>query len=115
MIINRHMLGSFVELPTLELPRTGNDLITADRQARVLIRDLCGKVCWDTLLLYIVSEKMLNNAPNITFVPFTKSMKSEALPIQSYLIRERPSNQLPDNTNAAHDLDQLNDVCFLNY
>ena len=48
-------LASFVELPALPghaCGATTPGLMTSDRQVRVLLRDICGKACWDASALY---------------------------------------------------------------
>lgn len=53
-LLNPCLAASFVELPALKLPGGGitAGLVTADRQVRVLLRDLNGKACWDASILY---------------------------------------------------------------
>lgn len=53
-LINPGLAASFVELPALKLPGGGitAGLRTAEKQVRVLLRDLNGKACWDVSVLY---------------------------------------------------------------
>lgn len=53
-LLNQNLVASFIELPALKLPGGGitAGLITAERQVRVLLRDLNGKACWDVSILY---------------------------------------------------------------
>lgn len=53
-VLTRSVIASLIELPTLDLPGGGATagLSTADRQVRVLLRDLSGKASWDASILY---------------------------------------------------------------
>lgn len=53
-LINPGLAASFIELPSLRLPGGGitAGLRTAEKQVRVLLRDLNGKACWDVSVLY---------------------------------------------------------------
>lgn len=53
-MLNPELVASFIELPTLRLPGGGATagLVTANKQVRLLVRDLNGKACWDASILY---------------------------------------------------------------
>lgn len=53
-LLSDGLVASFIELPMLKLPGGGctHGLVTANRQVRVLLRDLSGKACWDASILY---------------------------------------------------------------
>lgn len=53
-MLSTELVSSFIELPALKLPGGGitAGLITANRQVRILLRDLNGKSCWDASILY---------------------------------------------------------------
>ncbi|XP_012156617.1 probable Rho GTPase-activating protein CG5521 isoform X1 [Ceratitis capitata] len=53
-MLSSGLVASFIELPALKLPGGGATagLITAEKQVRVLLRDLNGKACWDASILY---------------------------------------------------------------
>lgn len=59
-VLARRVIASLVELPALRLPGGGATagLATADRQVRVLLRDLSGKACWDASVLYRTPEQV---------------------------------------------------------
>lgn len=54
LMLSSELVASFIELPALKLPGGGATagLITANRQVRLLLRDLNGKACWDASILY---------------------------------------------------------------
>jgi len=58
-MLNSGLVASFIELPTLKLPGGGitAGLVTAEKQVRVLMRDLNGKACWDASILYSEPRK----------------------------------------------------------
>lgn len=53
-MLNSGLAASFIELPALKLPGGGvtAGLVTAEKQVRILLRDLNGKACWDASILY---------------------------------------------------------------
>lgn len=53
LMLSSELVASFIELPALRLPGgiTGG-LVTANRQVRLLLRDLNGKSCWDCSVIY---------------------------------------------------------------
>lgn len=54
LMLNPELVASFIELPALKLPGGGitAGLVTANKQVRLLLRDINGKACWDTSILY---------------------------------------------------------------
>ncbi|XP_058130699.1 probable Rho GTPase-activating protein CG5521 isoform X3 [Anopheles coustani] len=54
LMLSPELVASFIELPALRLPGGGATagLLTANRQVRLLLRDLNGKACWDASILY---------------------------------------------------------------
>uniref|UniRef100_A0A2M4A455 Putative rho gtpase-activating protein n=1 Tax=Anopheles triannulatus TaxID=58253 RepID=A0A2M4A455_9DIPT len=54
LMLSPELVASFIELPSLRLPGGGATagLLTANRQVRLLLRDLNGKACWDASILY---------------------------------------------------------------
>lgn len=137
-MLNPNVIASLVELPALDLPGGGvtAGLSTANRQVRVLLRDLSGKACWDASILYRSpdtqnrnnsvhneEQKSINDStikqPEYGKWNTSACSQPESLMIgnQSHLpqraMRHRSPNVLPDTTNAAADLDQLDDVSFL--
>ncbi|XP_022909230.2 probable Rho GTPase-activating protein CG5521 isoform X1 [Onthophagus taurus] len=124
-MLNPNVVASLVELPALDLPGGGvtAGLSTANKQVRVLLRDLSGKACWDASILYR-SPDSLKSVPEVN-IPFIKesggkwglgSIQPESLMVgtQTHLpqraMRHRNPNILPDTSNAALDLDQLDDL-----
>lgn len=124
-ILSKNVIASLIELPTLDLPGGGvtAGLSTADKQVRVLLRDLSGKSSWDASILYrtpdsIKVEERDDYLPeNLLKSPSTGSIQPESLMVGSPLhtlpqraMRHRPPNVLPEISNGAPDLDQLDDV-----
>ncbi|XP_017775856.1 PREDICTED: ral GTPase-activating protein subunit alpha-1 isoform X1 [Nicrophorus vespilloides] len=131
-VLTPSVIASLVELPSLDLPGGGitAGLSTADRQVRVLLRDLSGKVSWDTSILYRTPEMCGGNQENEE-KPCKDSMISSSgckwgpmsmiqpeslmMPypfnnLQQRAMRHRNANVLPSVENAAPDLDQLDDL-----
>lgn len=54
LMLSSELVASFIELSALKLPGGGATagLVTANRQVRLLLRDLNGKACWDASILY---------------------------------------------------------------
>jgi hypothetical protein len=54
-MLSNDLVASLIELPTLRLPGGGitAGFVTANRQVRILLRDLNGKSCWDAAILYM--------------------------------------------------------------
>lgn len=89
-LLNSGLLASFIELPALKLPGGGitAGLITADRQVRVLLRDLNGKACWDASILYREPKLQLANIDvkqnnNIHFQNGYYDQRTSTFPISS--------------------------------
>lgn len=53
-MLSNELVASFIELPTLRMPGGGitAGLVAANKQVRVLLRDLNGKYCWDVSIIY---------------------------------------------------------------
>lgn len=53
-MLNPSLVASFIELSALKLPGGGitAGLVTAQKQVRILLRDINGKSCWDASILY---------------------------------------------------------------
>lgn len=70
-LLNPCLVSSFIELSALKLPGGGitAGLITADRQVRVLLRDLNGKACWDASILYREPKIQITNIDSIDEKP----------------------------------------------
>lgn len=115
-------------MPTLDLPGGGvtAGLSTADKQVRVLLRDISGKSCWDASILYKTPETIEKDPTPTTLVPvFEKGPVENYIQPESFIMnspvhtlpqramRHRPPNILPDISNAAPDLDQLDDVSII--
>lgn len=143
-MLNSGLVASFIELPLLKLPGGGvtAGLITAEKQVRVLLRDLNGKACWDASILYsepksfqstincykshfkdsiISTPWQLNNGGNSYQIQdAAQSMDSFIMhstrEIETlpikHTLRHRPLGELPLAKDIASDLDQLDDVSF---
>ncbi|XP_037955587.1 probable Rho GTPase-activating protein CG5521 isoform X2 [Teleopsis dalmanni] len=136
-MLNRGLVASFIELPALKLPGGGvtAGLVTAEKQVRVLLRDLNGKACWDASILYSEPRKDTKTLTNT--VPLLKDkydsgfrgfghvmQRHMAQPMDSlassmlgldmmphrHTLRHRPAGELPLAKDMAPDLDQLNDL-----
>ncbi len=53
-MLSNELVASFIELPALRMPGGGitAGLVTANRQVRLILRDLNGKYCWDASIIY---------------------------------------------------------------
>ncbi|CAH1981298.1 unnamed protein product [Acanthoscelides obtectus] len=129
-MLSKAVIASLIELPALDLPGGGvtAGLSTADRQVRVLLRDLSGKSCWDASVLYRTPESLPRqtdehdnaevDVPSVTMRSNVFSAQPESLmvgvtPLHALpqrAMRHRPPNVLPDVSNAAPDMDQLDDL-----
>lgn len=127
-VLTSSVIASLIELPALNLPGGGvtAGLSTADKQVRVLLRDLCGKSSWDASILYRTPDVLLESEDSENDSGFsfsaTKWGPASYIQLESMLvgpmqnnfpqraIRHRLPHVLPDITNAAPDLDQLDDV-----
>ncbi|KAB0803388.1 hypothetical protein PPYR_00358 [Photinus pyralis] len=135
-VLTPNVISSLIELPSLELPGGGvtAGLSTADRQVRVLLRDLSGKACWDASILYCSptmptlpeeeADSFLTISSSINKWGPMSYIQPESLIIGNHMqphlpqraMRHRSPNVLPDTTNAAPDLDQLDDLLqYLGY
>ncbi|XP_065371984.1 probable Rho GTPase-activating protein CG5521 isoform X1 [Calliphora vicina] len=133
-MLNPGLVASFIELPTLKLPGGGvtAGLVTAEKQVRVLLRDLNGKACWDASILYSEPKrecpKMDGYAPCSIdargFSPAHSQRYNQVQPMDSLMhsmqgmdispprhtLRHRPLGELPLAKDLAPDLDQLDDL-----
>ncbi|KPU72824.1 uncharacterized protein Dana_GF23263, isoform B [Drosophila ananassae] len=119
-MLNSGLVASFIELPTLKLPGGGitAGLVTAEKQVRVLMRDLNGKACWDASILYSEPRKS-EEAPPRTMPKIhhpqpldsmVSSMVTHELQTPRHTLRHRPPGVLPVAKDMAPDLDQLDDM-----
>ncbi|XP_059614307.1 probable Rho GTPase-activating protein CG5521 [Phlebotomus argentipes] len=135
-MLNKNLVASFVELPTLKLPGGGitAGLVTADRQVRLLLRDINGKACWDASVLYREPRLMHGSTLKlsdqvsttsgaslhtrafsigknfmVSLDPMT-SIVGMPLPPVRHTLRHRPPGQLPVAGDLEPDLDQLDDL-----
>lgn len=130
-VLTPSVIASLVELPALDLPGGGvtAGLSTADKQVRVLLRDLSGKASWDASILYrtpdvhpsdsTIGEEedesgYSSNASKWGPMSYIQPESLMMANIQPHLpqraMRHRSPNVLPDANNSAPDLDQLDDV-----
>lgn len=123
-MLTSNIIASLIELPSLELPGGGvtAGLSTADKQVRVLLRDLSGKASWDASILYRKPQvdskepQTENEAPYSLIGGSLNFLQSESILHRSIsnlpqrAMRHRAPNVLPVVANAAQDLDQLDDV-----
>ncbi|KAL9899872.1 putative Rho GTPase-activating protein CG5521 isoform 1-T1 [Glossina fuscipes fuscipes] len=133
-MLNPGLVASFIELPTLKLPGGGvtAGLVTAEKQVRVLLRDLNGKACWDASILYSEPKKEFCKSDDLppsaldpaAFSPahlqrlqlvqpmdsLMTSMQSVEMLAPRHTLRHRPAGELPLAKDMAPDLDQLDDL-----
>lgn len=137
LMLSNELVSTFIELPTLKLPcgSTGG-LITANRQVRLLLRDLNGKSCWDASIIYCEPRIQADDEPTSDetdydspsrikqFQKFSYGPKGHqmGIPLESMIstinvtqsprhtLRHRPAHQLPVAKDIAPDLDQLDDL-----
>ncbi|XP_008195928.1 probable Rho GTPase-activating protein CG5521 isoform X1 [Tribolium castaneum] len=125
-MLTENVIASLIELPVLDLPGGGvtAGLSTADKQVRVLLRDLSGKASWDASILYRTPDtdneefqvgqvEIETNASQGKWGPMSLQPESfigcpSNLPQRA--MRHRSPNVLPDVSNSAPDLDQLDDL-----
>uniref|UniRef100_A0A1I8P732 Rap-GAP domain-containing protein n=1 Tax=Stomoxys calcitrans TaxID=35570 RepID=A0A1I8P732_STOCA len=134
-MLNPGLVASFIELPTLKLPGGGvtAGLVTAEKQVRVLLRDLNGKACWDASILYSEPKRECPKLdgltptsldPRASFSPSHIQRMNQVQPMDSLMhsmqgldiapprhtLRHRPLGELPLAKDLASDLDQLDDL-----
>ncbi|KAH8395887.1 hypothetical protein KR215_009342 [Drosophila sulfurigaster] len=128
-MLNSGLVASFIELPTLKLPGGGitAGLVTAEKQVRVLMRDLNGKACWDASILYSEPRKCDAQVATPAHAQFSSerydgpsrhakqcqpmdSMVGQELQLPRHTLRHRPAGVLPLAKDVAPDLDQLDDM-----
>lgn len=127
-MLNSGLVASFIELPTLKLPGGGitAGLVTAEKQVRVLMRDLNGKACWDASILYseprtgdtlatpaqaqYSSERYDGPSRQTKLCQPMDSMLTQELQLPRHTLRHRPAGVLPLAKDVAPDLDQLDDM-----
>jgi len=125
--LNKDTLMSLVELPTLEVPGGGatSGLRTARSQVRVILRNLGGKSCWDSSILYSLRDDDTLTRRLTSFPVAKRNCQREELMLTSSFvggsdgiqpspprlsIRHRPPNSLPTWEDTAEDMDNLEDL-----
>ncbi|XP_026489607.2 probable Rho GTPase-activating protein CG5521 isoform X1 [Vanessa tameamea] len=103
-------LASFVELPAIDPPCGGTTpgLMTSDRQVRVLLRDICGKACWDASALYY--DPSIGSSEPPEPLPLPTTIDSPRDTTLSSLPPPLPADLLPDYKNSPPDKHQLDHV-----
>lgn len=144
LMLSSELVASFVELPALKLP-SADGLITANKQVRMILRDLNGKSCWDASIIYCEPKTNNTEAENTSDeVDFDCSMRQKYRssnfgmknnqisldpmissvgfnfnvqpPHTRHTLRHRPAHQLPLASDISPDLDQLDDLLqFIGY
>lgn len=139
LMLSSELVTTFVELPALKLPcGTAGSLVTANKQVRLLFRDLNGKSCWDASIIYceprihnktvgcgdevdfdcttkLQSPQKLNNGGKslhigISLDPLISTIVLNTLQPPRLTMRRRPPHELPMANDMASDFDQLDDL-----
>lgn len=139
LMLSSELVATFIELPALKLPcGSAGGLVTANKQVRLLLRDLNGKSCWDASIIFceprIVTETDAASdevdfdcATKLrTFQKYNYGGKGHHIGISldpmistiginmsqppRHTLRHRPPHQLPTAKDMAPDLDQLDDL-----
>ncbi|XP_019845195.2 probable Rho GTPase-activating protein CG5521 isoform X2 [Bactrocera dorsalis] len=107
-MLSSGLVASFIELPALKLPGGGATagLITAEKQVRVLLRDLNGKACWDASILYSEPRKCLKSMTNESTTSTHASGGSVAMERMSDSMH-RSFNTTPQHRNMSQPMDSL--------
>ncbi|XP_046445727.1 ral GTPase-activating protein subunit alpha-1-like isoform X1 [Daphnia pulex] len=128
-MLNKDTLMSLVELPTLEAPPGSalSGLQTARSQVRIILRNLGGKFCWDSSILYSLKDDSTLTRPVKPPPPLinTRAFQHEELMTSSFIggdgaiiqpspprlsVRHRPPNSMPRWEDTAEDMDNLEDL-----
>lgn len=139
LMLSSELVATFIELPALKLPcGLAGGLITANKQVRLLLRDLNGKSCWDASIIYCEPKISFESeasgdevdfdsaSAQKTFQKFSYGGKNQQVGISldpmistiginmtqppRHTLRHRPPHQLPVAKDMAPDLDQLDDL-----
>lgn len=81
LMLSSDLVSSFVEIPALKVP-SADGLITANRQVRMILRDLNGKSCWDASIIYCEPKthtELENSGDEVDFDCSIRQQKSLAL------------------------------------
>jgi hypothetical protein len=139
-MLSSELVATFIELPALKLPcGSAGGLLTANKQVRLLLRDLNGKSCWDASIIYC-EPKNLNKQETrdevdsdypikhqqkifqklsygektqhigISLDPLISNVGLNITQPPRHTLRHRPPHQLPMAKDMAPDLDQLDDL-----
>lgn len=139
LMLSSELVATFIELPALKLPcGSAGGLVTANKQVRLLLRDLNGKSCWDASIIYCEPKILAEPETSDDQVDFDCSAKQKSFqkfgyggkshhvgvsldpmistiginmaPPPRHTLRHRPPSQLPVAKDMAPDLDQLDDL-----
>ncbi|XP_050320165.1 probable Rho GTPase-activating protein CG5521 isoform X2 [Bactrocera neohumeralis] len=107
-MLSSGLVASFIELPALKLPGGGATagLITAEKQVRVLLRDLNGKACWDASILYSEPRKCVKSMTNESTTSTHASGGSVAVERMGDSMH-RSFNTTPQHRNMSQPMDSL--------
>lgn len=138
LMLSSELVATFIELPALKLPcGSAGGLITANKQVRLLLRDLNGKSCWDASIIYCEPKLQVDpeaadevdfdspskqfksfqkfgyggkNHVGISLDPMISTIGINMTQPPRHTLRHRPPHQLPVAKDMAPDLDQLDDL-----
>jgi hypothetical protein len=83
LMLKSDLVSSFVEIPALKFP-SADGLITANRQVRVILRDLNGKSCWDASIIYCEPRISVESDTFGDEVDFDCSMRQKSFTINNH-------------------------------
>ncbi|CAH1791020.1 unnamed protein product [Owenia fusiformis] len=120
-VLNNSTLVSFVEVPAMDMPGGGvtAGLTTAKTVTRAIIRDSCGKFCWDSSILYGPPRCRAGSFPEEPQPRFhvgdRKSLTEEVLgefqaKYDRHITVVRNPTELPDYSTTQDHHDNLNDL-----
>ncbi|CAG5136422.1 unnamed protein product, partial [Candidula unifasciata] len=108
-VLNRRCLISFIELPAVDAPGGGvtAGLMTARTVCRIIVRDLCGKYCWENSVLYsppwCTKGSSRHNAE--TLLGLAAGVEQESVLVKkAEVVKSEPAVQHPVDQLPCHEV-----------